>query len=181
MNLSVESDNKQMMWDDEPGTREGLLQAANLEPDVDDKSRTCALAALWSLAVEQKNRVSLRSEDRARAALTKAANCTDSSDVNKRARERALGTVQYLTTDPENKEAIWEDTALRTILIEATRLPNEGKVRIYGLGALWNLSSCSQNQEKMWLEEQGTRAAVIDVAKDGSSPENAELQERAMA
>jgi len=88
--------------------------------------------------------------------------------------------LQYLTTDFENKEALWENESIRAALIEATQGPREGKVRVYGLGSLWNLSSCSQNQEKMWLDEN-FRSVVMDVAREGSTPEDGELQERAMA
>lgn len=180
MNLSVAPANKKHMWDDAAGARSVLLEAANLGPGLDDKSWTCSLAAMWSMAVEQKNRVAMMTEDKVRAAIVKATGPgATANETCKRARERALATLQYLTTDPENKEKVWDDEDIKSALIAATEGPSDGKLKIYALGALWNLSSCQKNQVKMWQDEIA-RGSVIEVAKDGDGGD-VELQERAMA
>merc|ERR1719350_606927 len=102
----------------------------------------------------------MREEARVRSALIQAAQAVEvadlsnsaSAELGKRARERAVGTLQYLTTDPENKEPMWDDLEIRSTLIKATTAQTDGKLRIYALGSLWNLSSCPSNQEKMWLD-----------------------------
>merc|ERR1719277_1295260 len=125
----------------------------------------------------------MMSEEKVRAAIVKAASLSsNTNETGKRARERALATLQYLTTDPGNKETMWQDEDIRVALVTATHGPSDRKLQIYALGALWNLSSCPKNQIKMWEDEAGARGSVIEVAKEaGGGPAYVELQERAMA
>lgn len=181
MNLSVDKSNKQDMWDDIAGVRQKLIDAASLEPGTDDKSFTCGLAGIWSLAVDPKNRVPMWREENLKAALITAASLPkDLGEAPQRARERALGTLQYLSTDADIKKEMWEDLAVRGALIESARSSNALKLRSHAFGSLWNLSSLPENQTKLWQDEDGARAVVIDAAKD-PGPGGEEVQERALA
>lgn len=182
MNLSAEDTIKQDMWNGASGARAALAEAATLEPGKDDKSRTCALAALWSLALEPKNRIPMRQEKKVRMALLRAAESSlDASDTTRRARERALGSLHSLSMEPANKKAIWEDKDMRAAIIVAARGPGDGCIRAYGLGALWHLSSCRRIQERMWQDARGARSAVLAAGRGGPAPDDKKLQSRAMA
>merc|ERR1719512_490432 len=106
MNISVCEGVKGPMWNDSDGVRAAILEAANLPPQVDDKSRSCGLAAVWCMAIEAKNRVAMLVDAKVRSALAAAAGI---GSGDRRSWERALGTMQYLSTVSENKESMWDD------------------------------------------------------------------------
>merc|ERR1740121_3581466 len=135
------------MWEDALGARRALLEAAALPLGVDDKSMTCALAALWSLSVEEKLRAPMRANGQVWTALLYAAGSNGYDEVSGRARERALGALQYLATEPENQAVMWRDAELRAAIVGAAQDPSAGKAGLYGLSTLWHLSTCQENQE----------------------------------
>eukprot|EP00405_Crypthecodinium_cohnii_P024766 CAMPEP_0206497980 /NCGR_PEP_ID=MMETSP0324_2-20121206/50627_1 /ASSEMBLY_ACC=CAM_ASM_000836 /TAXON_ID=2866 /ORGANISM="Crypthecodinium cohnii, Strain Seligo" /LENGTH=845 /DNA_ID=CAMNT_0053983891 /DNA_START=214 /DNA_END=2751 /DNA_ORIENTATION=+ len=181
-NLAVEPGNKESMWMDEYGARQALLEAANLAPDVDDKSRNAALTALWCLAMAQENRAPMWADAEVRSALSVASQWDTASSNGQlelplaqgsqerlqRARERALGTLQHLSSATPNQKSMWEDLSIRNAILAAANLTrrNLRRLRVYGLGTLWNLSTCDENKVSMWQDAPEVRSAIIATLND---------------
>jgi len=74
---------------------------------------------------------------------------------------------------------MWGDQRVLACLLKAAQAEESDKIRSFGLGSLWNLSSLPGNQPGMW-EDAGLRPIVLDTVKD-AGPGGDELQERALA
>lgn len=159
-NLCAADQNKVSMWQDVCGVRFVLLEAASLTEQTYKKLRTYALAALQNLSTHVAAEM-WSMDSGARSVILEAARSTD-----RKARSTAVGVLQNLTMEPENRLEMWRDVsgACKAIMEAVVcQEPADKEVREMGLVSLLNICGQAVVKEEIWADDV-TRAAIIAAA-----------------